>query len=110
MVALEAMACGTPVIASKVGGLTFTVKDGRTGFLVPNDDPEALAAKLALLLTDEKLRGQMGGQAAELATHYGWSSVAGQIIAVYRDLVTRGRPQVCCREDAEAAATSGCCE
>ena len=110
MVALEAMACGTPVIASRVGGLTFTVKDGRTGFLVPSDDPEALAAKLALLLTDGRLRRQMGGQAAELATHYGWSSVARQIMAIYRDLVTRGRPQVCCRDGVEAVAASGCCE
>jgi D-inositol-3-phosphate glycosyltransferase len=110
MVALEAMACGTPVIASRVGGLTFTVKDDRTGFLVPNDDPRALAEKLEMLLTDEELRRKMGAQAAELATHYGWSSVAEQIIAVYRDLVTRGRPQVCCREGASARAASGCCE
>ena len=108
MVALEAMACGTPVIASKVGGLTFTVKDGRTGFLVPNDDPNSLAEKLSLLLTNPTLRREMGQQAAELATHYGWSSVAGQIIAAYRDLVTHGRPQVCCSERSEASVTSGC--
>ena len=111
MVALEAMACGTPVIASKVGGLTFTVKGGRTGFLVPNDDPQALAEKLALLLTDEELRQEMGRRAARLATGYGWPVVAGQIIAAYRDLVTSGRPQVCCRDSRDATATTaGCCE
>ena len=50
MVALEAMACGTPVIASQVGGLAFLVKDGETGFFVPAQDPEALAEKLRLLV------------------------------------------------------------
>jgi D-inositol-3-phosphate glycosyltransferase len=111
MVALEAMACGTPVIASRVGGLTFTVEDGRTGFLVPNDDPAKLAEKLSLLLSDEQLRREMGLRAADTSRRYGWPMVAGQIVAAYRDLVTRGRPQVCSREDHDAAAsTSGCCE
>jgi D-inositol-3-phosphate glycosyltransferase len=111
MVALEAMACGTPVIASKVGGLTFTVRDGDTGFLVPNDDPQALAEKLALILTDEQLRREMGRRATGLSTRYGWPIVAGQIVASYRDLVTRSRPQVCCRDAQDATATTtGCCE
>jgi D-inositol-3-phosphate glycosyltransferase len=111
MVALEAMACGTPVIASRVGGLTFTVQDGRTGFLVPSDDPEALARKLALLLSDAQLRRDMGLRASELSRRYGWPIVTGQIVAAYRDLVTHGRPQVCCRDHQDAAAsTAGCCE
>jgi D-inositol-3-phosphate glycosyltransferase len=111
MVALEAMACGTPVIASRVGGLTFTVQDGRTGFLVPSDDPETLAEKLALLLSDEELRRRMGLRAADLSRRYGWPIVAGQIVAGYRDLVTHGRRQVCCRDTRDAtASTSGCCE
>jgi D-inositol-3-phosphate glycosyltransferase len=110
MVALEAMACGTPVIASRVGGLTFTVRDGSTGFLVPNDDPQALAEKLSQLLTDERLRKEMGQQAATVARRYGWPIVARQIIAAYRELVTHGLPQVCCRESSEAASTIGCCE
>lgn len=109
MVALEAMACGTPVVASRVGGLTFTVKDGQTGFLVPNDDPEALAEKLKLLLTDENLRREMGHQASSLASRYSWSIVAGQIVAEYRDLVIHARPQVCCSDRTEPCATRlGC--
>ncbi len=55
MVALEAMACGTPVIASDVGGLSFSVADGFSGYLVPSGDPQALADKLALLLTHDQL-------------------------------------------------------
>jgi D-inositol-3-phosphate glycosyltransferase len=110
MVALEAMACGTPVVASRVGGLTFTVQDGSTGFLVPNDDPKALAEKLSLLLTDGALRQEMGQRAAIHSKRYGWPIVAGQIVAAYRDLVTRRLPQVCCRDSQDAAATMGCCE
>jgi D-inositol-3-phosphate glycosyltransferase len=110
MVALEAMACGTPVIASRVGGLTFTVKDGHTGFLVPSDDPGALADRLSLLLTNPRLRRDMGEHAAELATRYGWSSIAGQIVTTYRDLTACHRPQVCYRERSEVSATSSCCD
>lgn len=110
MVALEAMACGTPVVASRVGGLTFTIQDGSTGFLVPNDDPKALAEKLSLLLTDGAMRQEMGQRAVTHSKRYGWPIVAGQIVAAYRDLVTRALPQVCCRDSRDAATTMGCCE
>jgi D-inositol-3-phosphate glycosyltransferase len=79
MVALEAMACGTPVIASKVGGLTFTVKDGVTGYLVPDGDPAALSGKLKLILTDEKLRRRMGQESIKMAQRYRWPLVANKI-------------------------------
>lgn len=111
MVALEAMACGTPVIASKVGGLTFTVRDGRTGFLVPSDDPRALADQLSLLLTDGNLRRTMGQQAVQLSERYSWSIVAGQVVAAYRDLVTHTRPQICCRDSPLSTGTEArCCD
>ena len=83
MVALEAMACGTPVIASKVGGLAFTVQDGVTGFHVPERDPEALAAKISLILRDATLRQRLGAQATKWAQGYGWPIVANQIVALY---------------------------
>ncbi|KAF0107166.1 MAG: D-inositol-3-phosphate glycosyltransferase [Anaerolineaceae bacterium] len=91
MVALEAMACGTPVIASQVGGLAFLVQDGVTGYTVPAEDHDALCAKLALLLGDESLRRQMGRAAAESARSYDWEKIAKQIVGVYEELTTRAR-------------------
>jgi D-inositol-3-phosphate glycosyltransferase len=89
MVALEAMACGIPVIASKVGGLSFTVQDGITGFHVPERDPEALAEKIRLLLKDHDLRSKLGAQAAQWAQCYSWPKVADRIVSLYRRLVPR---------------------
>ncbi len=86
MVALEAMACGTPVIASQVGGLAFLVKDGETGFTVPEGDPSALTDKLVLLLSDHELRERMGNCAAEYAQAYDWQKIAGRIVSVYSEL------------------------
>ena len=83
MVALEAMACGTPVVVSQVGGLAFLVQDGVTGFHVPNGDSDALCEKLSLLMKDSTLRFQMGQQAADHARSYAWETIAAQIVKVY---------------------------
>ncbi|HEY2980189.1 MAG TPA: glycosyltransferase family 4 protein, partial [Anaerolineales bacterium] len=87
MVALEAMACGTPVIASQVGGLAYLVRDGETGFTVPDEDPDALCEKLTALLGDAELRQSMGKRAAEYARDYAWEKIAAQIVEVYKGLV-----------------------
>ncbi len=87
MVALEAMACGTPVIASQVGGLAFLVQDGVTGYTVPVDDAPKLCDKLATMLGDEVLRRQMGAAAAEYARQYDWQVIADQIVRVYESLI-----------------------
>lgn len=86
MVALEAMACGTPVIASETGGLMFLVQDGQTGFHVPTAMPAALAERLVTLLEDPELRGRLGRQAAEYARGFDWRGVADQMIELYRQL------------------------
>lgn len=87
MVALEAMACGTPVIASEVGGLAYLVRDGETGFTIPAEEPDTLCEKLSWLLNDEALHQKMSGQAAEYAQDYAWEKIATQIVDVYKELV-----------------------
>ena len=84
MVALEAMACGTPVIASDVGGLSHLVRDGKTGFHVPNGDHVALASTLARLLQDDALRRRLGEQAWMWAQNYNWNKIGDRILDVYR--------------------------
>jgi D-inositol-3-phosphate glycosyltransferase len=91
MVALEAMSCGTPVIASQVGGLAFLVQDGVTGFHVPNGDSDALCAALTRLPPDHQLREQMGHNAAEDARGYAWSSIAAQMIRLYESTLPAGQ-------------------
>lgn len=86
MVALEAMACGLPVIASRAGGLQFTIQDRRNGLLVPPGDSLALAAALQQLLTDPDLRSAMGAQGRSMAGKYGWKRVAEDMAGVYAAL------------------------
>ena len=87
MVALEAMACGTPVVVSEVGGLAFLVRDGVTGYMVPASDPEALAEKLRAIISDQDLHQRMGEQAAEFAQGYDWHLIAEQIVDLYKDVL-----------------------
>jgi D-inositol-3-phosphate glycosyltransferase len=83
MVALEAMACGVPVIASDVGGLSTLIRDGRTGFLVPDGDPEALADRLLPLLSDPALRRALGFHGIATADAYGWPVIAERVERLY---------------------------
>jgi D-inositol-3-phosphate glycosyltransferase len=86
---LEAMACGRPVIGSAVGGITYTVKDGETGFLVPPRDPEALAARLLQLLCQSELCAQMGlAGRKRVEREFIWSIVAMRTGALYETLLT----------------------
>jgi D-inositol-3-phosphate glycosyltransferase len=87
MVALEAMACGTPVIASEVGGLGYLVQDGITGYTIPDSDPGKLCEKLSNLLGDNELRTTMGKRAADYATEYAWEKITSAIVKVYEEVV-----------------------
>jgi D-inositol-3-phosphate glycosyltransferase len=87
MVALEAMACGVPVVASRVGGLAVTVRDGVTGVLVPEGDPVALGAAAAALLGDEPRRRALGRGATAWARRFAWPCVARAIAGLYADLL-----------------------
>ena len=88
MVALEAMAMGTPVIASEVGGLAHLVQPGVNGFHVPSRDPEALADRILALLTNKPLRQQLGEQARAHTKQYSWESITARMIEVYQELAT----------------------
>jgi glycosyltransferase involved in cell wall biosynthesis len=91
MVALEAMACGVPVLATAVGGLVDTVVDSVTGVHVPPRRPDQVAEALRLLLGQPRLRAAMGGAGAERARdRYGWDAIAADVIAAYVRMV-RGR-------------------
>lgn len=87
MVALEAMACGTPVIASEVGGLAYLVRDGETGFTIPDQEPEALCEKISWLLRDHDLHATMSQHAVEYAQDYAWEKIARQIVEIYKNLL-----------------------
>lgn len=89
MVALEAMACGSPVVASRVGGLTTTVKDGVTGYLVPEGDAGALSERLERLLHDPETRARLGREASRWAADHRWPCVAEAVCRLYSEL----RPQ-----------------
>ncbi|GJM41429.1 MAG: glycosyl transferase family 1 [Ardenticatenaceae bacterium] len=87
MVALEAMAMGTPVIASEVGGLAHLVKHGVTGYHVPSRDPEALAARIYEMLSNKECRQQMGQQARDYARQYDWAIIVDRMLSVYEEAV-----------------------
>jgi D-inositol-3-phosphate glycosyltransferase len=89
MVALEAMACGAPVIASEVGGLAFLIRDGETGFHVPDRDPDALAERICEVITNPLLRAEMSDNAARYAQAYAWEVIARQVAGVYEGVMRR---------------------
>ncbi len=81
---LEAMACGLPVVGSNVGGIKYSVVDGVTGFLVPANDPQALATKVNLILTDINLHTNMKAQAIKrVNSEFTWAHVADKVDNLY---------------------------
>jgi len=87
LVALEAMACGTPVVASRVGGLSTFVKDGETGYLIPWHCPEPFARRLDMLLANPALVETMGKAARAKAQEMSWSEVADRMLDYYACLM-----------------------
>ncbi|MBD2777162.1 glycosyltransferase [Iningainema tapete] len=85
---LEAMACGTPVIGSNVGGIKFTVKDGETGYLVPPNDPNAVAAKIAHLYQNPQLREVFSRQAIQRTKNFfTWKQVTSAVAQLYEKVL-----------------------
>ncbi|HLF72386.1 MAG TPA: glycosyltransferase [Dehalococcoidia bacterium] len=89
LVAVEAMASGVPVVASRVGGLTGTVRDGETGYLIPWLCPEPFAERIELLLENEPLRRNLGEAARDAVGRYRWENVATSVLDLYNALLGR---------------------
>ena len=89
LVALEAAACGVPVVAADVGGLRTLVDDGRTGFRIAGRDAAQYAAAVCLLLDDPALAQSMGQLGAEMARRYSWTATAGRLRRIFEDLAAR---------------------
>jgi D-inositol-3-phosphate glycosyltransferase len=87
LVALEAMACGTPVVGTRVGGLQTLIEDGDSGLLVPAGDYQALAESIAKVLTDHRLRMHLAHGARDRAEHFSWRSVGDRIEALYAKIL-----------------------
>ncbi len=104
LVAVEAMASGTPVVASRAGGLIFTVEDGRTGYLAPIGDGAQHGARMLELLDDEQKLIAFGQAAHLSALRFSWSSVASSILHVYERLAKGHRANLCCEDEIFANA------
>lgn len=87
LVVIEAMAGGTPVIASRIGGIPEIIADGENGLLVPAGDVAALRAAIERLLNDSGLRQRMGRAAKQRSSDFAVSRVAPQIEAAYRHVL-----------------------
>jgi D-inositol-3-phosphate glycosyltransferase len=91
LVALEAAACGTPVVAAAVGGLRTLVEHGRTGFLVEGRAPAVYAAFTEQILTTPVLAAEQSAAAARRARDFTWSTAAGRLRRIYADITARDR-------------------
>jgi D-inositol-3-phosphate glycosyltransferase len=87
LVALEAQACGAPVVAAAVGGLRYVVEDGRTGFIVEGHDPRDHADRVLQILRDPVLQAGLGARASRQALRFTWDATAGEVRSVYEDLL-----------------------
>ncbi len=95
LVALEAAACGTPVVAAAVGGLTTLVDDGHTGYLVDDPTPTAFAGAVSRVLGDQLLGERLATAAVVRARRYTWAEAAALLRSTYEELTAE--PLVACR-------------
>ena len=93
LVALEAMACGTPVVGTRVGGLQTVIEDGESGLLVPAGDYQALAEAIAQVLTDARLRIHLAHGARDRAERFTWTRVGDRMVELYDRVLARA-PEV----------------
>ena len=89
LVALEAQACGTPVVAAAVGGLRTAVRDGYSGLLVDSHDPDVWARVLARLIESPRKLAELSRGALEHTSGFGWPMTAERLIGLYTDAITQ---------------------
>lgn len=94
LVALEAMACGTPVVGTRVGGLQTLIEHGQSGLLVPAGDYQALAESIAQVLTDPRLRMHLAHGARDRAEHFSWRTVGDLVEALYAKILAGEKSEV----------------
>ncbi|CAN5759768.1 glycosyltransferase [soil metagenome] len=99
LVAVEAMACGAPVVASRAGGLIFTIEDGVTGIMARIDDPADHARAIGTILSDPALGARLGLNGHIAAQKFSWKAVASSVIHVYQRLAEGQRANLCCDEE-----------
>ncbi|HUG16055.1 MAG TPA: glycosyltransferase [Thermomicrobiales bacterium] len=103
LVAVEAMACGLPVVASRAGGLKFTVEEDISGILVPPNDPGALAEALGRIIRDPDLRASMRVGARQAAIRFSWQTIGPAMLNLYERLAEGHRENLCCLGDVYAS-------
>jgi D-inositol-3-phosphate glycosyltransferase len=92
LVAVESLACGTPVVATRVGGLASIVRDGENGLLVPWRDVDLFAERLRRVLLDDELRARLASRAREsVSSSYRWDRIADEHLALYGDVLDGAR-------------------
>jgi D-inositol-3-phosphate glycosyltransferase len=96
LVAVEAMACGLPVVASRAGGLKFTVEEEISGLLVPPDDPDALADALRRVIADRALRASLQVGARQASIRFSWQSIGPAMLHLYERLADGDHDNLCC--------------
>jgi D-inositol-3-phosphate glycosyltransferase len=95
LVALEAAACGTPVVGTSVGGLSHIVSDGSSGYLLANRDPSQLAQRLLSLLQDPSLRKRFAREAERAAARFSWTGATDELLALYECLMNESSAELC---------------
>jgi D-inositol-3-phosphate glycosyltransferase len=93
--ALEAHACGTPVVATAVGGLSHIVRDGESGWLVGSRDETEFAARLKSILGDEVLWSRFSECAQDVAAMFSWDRTADDLLSLYECLIRERVPEIC---------------
>lgn len=95
LVGLEAHACGVPIVATPVGGLSYVVSDGESGYLLADRDPAVFAGHLKQLLSDDALRARFSEAALRSARRFSWTRTAGAILELYDCLIREEFPEAC---------------